>query len=171
MDIIAEEGVGALSIRKIASRINVSSMTLYNYIENVEDIKKDMILEGFRILYKQGYEKLRQIKERDGIITLAKGCRALAEILYDFGAEHPSLFELIFCNSGGILRKDAEIAPFYGFFNLLHKRDNENNDYSRALRMLDFVAVYIILERVRGADNYTKQEYMAHIDEFISNMF
>ena len=172
-DIIAQEGVNALSIRKIASRMNVSTMTLYNYIENVDDIKKEVVLEGFRELYKQSYQDLLKVREKDGNMNISDSCRILADVLYDFGIRNPSLFELMFCSSEGKFHKDAEITPFHRYFDLLRKGSgkNRNKDHKRALRMLDFVAVFLLLEHVRGLHNYTKQEYRAYIDDYVSKMF
>ncbi len=172
-DIIAQEGVSALSIRKIAARMNVSTMTLYNYIENVDDIKKEVVLEGFRELYKKSYQELLKVKENDGKMSISDGCRVLAEVLYDFGAANPSLFELMFCNSEGKFHKDAEITPFHRYFDLLRTRSGggRSKDYRRTLRMLDFVAVFLLLEHVRGLHVYTKQEYRVYIDEYVTKMF
>lgn len=172
-DIIAQEGAGALSIRKIAARMNVSTMTLYNYIEKVDDIKKEVVLEGFRELYKQSYQELLKVREKDGKMKLADGCRILADVLYEFGTSNPSLFELMFCNSEGKFHKDAEIKPFHRYFDLLRKRSggDRNKDSKRTLRMLDFVAIFMLLEHVRGLHVYTRQEYRAYIDEYVSKMF
>ena len=42
-----EEGLEGLSMRSIASRVGVSSMTLYLYYESRQDIVRHIVLEGF----------------------------------------------------------------------------------------------------------------------------
>ena len=38
--VVDAEGLGALSARRIAKELGVSPMTLYNYVENLEEIEK-----------------------------------------------------------------------------------------------------------------------------------
>lgn len=173
-NIINEEGVNALSIRKLASRMNVSSMTLYNYVENIDDIKKEVVLEGFRKLYQAAYKSLLSIKRHDGSIHVHEGCTELAKVLYEFGCKYQGLFQLMFCSNDEVLRKDAEIAPFYGyFFNLLRRKDKKKGSYehNRALHMLQHIAKSIILERNQGIHIVTAQEYDSFIEAFVTKMF
>lgn len=172
--LVDSEGLNALSIRRLAGHLDVSSMTLYNYIENIDEVKKEIILEGFRRLYRNGYEALLSIKKNDGLIRIDEGCQALAKTLYRFGVEQPHLFEMMFCTSEGKFRKDAEIAPFYGFFhNLLHRKSasNGNGDNGKALHMLGHIANDMIIERIRGLNNTTEEHYFEYVDEYISKMF
>ena len=172
--IVDTDGVNALSIRRLSGHLNVSSMTLYNYIENIDEVKKEIILEGFRRLYRNGYEALLSIREYDGSIRIDEGCRVLARALYHFGVAQPHLFELMFCTNDGKFRKDAEVAPFYGFFhNLLHRKStpNGNGDNGRALNMLGHITNYMIIERIRGINSTTEEDYFEHVNEYISKMF
>ncbi len=174
LNIINEEGVNSLSIRKIASRMNVSSMTLYNYVENVDDIKKEVVIEGFRKLYKESYCALLSVKKHDGSIHMREGCIDLARVLFKFGCEYHGLFQLMFCSSDGKFRNDAEILPFYGYFaNLLRRKGTGRNaaDHNRTLQMLDHIAKNLILERIQGVHAYTAEEYEAYIEVFVSKMF
>ena len=47
VDIVDQEGIGAVSARRIAKELNVSSMTIYNYVKNLNDIKKRVLIVGF----------------------------------------------------------------------------------------------------------------------------
>lgn len=38
--IVDKEGMEAVSVRRIAKELGVSSMTIYNYVENLSDVKK-----------------------------------------------------------------------------------------------------------------------------------
>lgn len=37
--IVDKEGMEAVSVRRIAKELGVSSMTIYNYVENLSDVK------------------------------------------------------------------------------------------------------------------------------------
>lgn len=174
MEILEKEGIKALSIRRIGSGLNVSGMTLYNYIENIDEVKREIILEGFRKLYKEGYASLLAVKRHGKAISTEEGCKALAEVLYDFGINHSHLFQLMFCSHEGRFRKDAEIAPFYGFFhNHLYKPkgNNGNDEHNRALNMLDNISNGLIHEHIIGVGSYSREAFIAYINEFVNKMF
>ena len=52
-DTFLQSGIEGLSMRGIASRVGVSSMTLYLYYESRQDIVRHIVLEGFRMLNEQ----------------------------------------------------------------------------------------------------------------------
>lgn len=174
MELLEQEGITALSIRRIGSGLNVSGMTLYNYIENIDEVKREVILEGFRRLYKEGYESLRALKENNRSISFQIGCKVLAKVLYDFGVNHCHLYELMFCGHEGRFKKDAEISPFYGFFHNHFNRSPDNSDnceYNRALNMLDHITNSLILEQVREVKPRSEESFFDYINEFIEKMF
>ena len=45
--IVDSDGMEALSVRNIAKELGVSPMTIYNYVENLNDIKKRVLINGF----------------------------------------------------------------------------------------------------------------------------
>jgi AcrR family transcriptional regulator len=60
--IVDREGMEALSVRRIAKELGVSSMTIYNYVENLQDIKKEVLINGFDRLYERIYLELNSLK-------------------------------------------------------------------------------------------------------------
>jgi AcrR family transcriptional regulator len=60
--VINNESEAALSARRLARELNMSAMTLYNYVENIDAIKKEVILHGFNILYKKLFESLNSYR-------------------------------------------------------------------------------------------------------------
>ena len=44
IDIVDREGMEALSARRIAKELGVSSMTIYNYVKNLNDVKKRVLI-------------------------------------------------------------------------------------------------------------------------------
>ena len=58
-DIAAKEGWHAVTIRKIANKIEYTPPIVYEHFENKEDLFKELIYMGFRLLKKE-FEKARQ---------------------------------------------------------------------------------------------------------------
>lgn len=58
IDIVDREGMEALSARRIAKELGVSSMTIYNYVKNLNDVKKRVLIAGFDRLYNSVYQSL-----------------------------------------------------------------------------------------------------------------
>ena len=49
--IVDKEGMEAVSVRRIAKELGVSSMTIYNYVENLSDVKKRVLISGCARIY------------------------------------------------------------------------------------------------------------------------
>ena len=83
IDIVDKEGMEALSARRIAKELGVSSMTIYNYVKNLNDVKKRVLIAGFDRLYNSVYHRA------------AAACRAQDDVPYHgaggvpFRAEKP----------------------------------------------------------------------------------
>lgn len=71
--IVDREGMEAVSIRRIAKELGVSSMTIYNYVENLQDVKKYVLISGFDRMYSRIFEALNA---SPGVGGSAGVCRA-----------------------------------------------------------------------------------------------
>ena len=58
--IMDSEGLEALSARRISSELGVSAMTIYNYVENLKEVKKYVLSDGFDRLYDCIYKSLKE---------------------------------------------------------------------------------------------------------------
>ena len=65
-----EEGLDGLSMRGIASRVGVSSMTLYLYYESRQDIVRHITIDGFKTLNAAVDKAIEAAKPADKLKTL-----------------------------------------------------------------------------------------------------
>ena len=52
VSIVEEEGIEVLSARRIASELGVSSMTMYNYVSNIDEVKRELMIRGYNELFR-----------------------------------------------------------------------------------------------------------------------
>lgn len=171
--IVNNEGFNALSTRRLAKEMNVSFMTFYNYVKNIDEIKKEVILEGFNRLYGTAYQSLKNARIELGSLRMEDGCRILARQIFDFAFTYPGIYQLMFTNESKF-RNDPEIAPFHGYFaQLLKKKEKGKRDqqFNKALHMFNFVVLGLIMEKLTGVRNYSAKEFDDYVDEYIEKMF
>ncbi len=72
-DRFLEEGLDGLSMRSIAQRVGVSSMTLYLYYESRQDIVRHITIEGFKVLNAEVEKAAKASKAGDRIRDIANG--------------------------------------------------------------------------------------------------
>ena len=88
-DIYLEEGLSALSMRKVASKAGLSPMAAYRHFENKDDLLSHVILEGFQIFERYFYRSLQES-------TPWKRLEACAQCYYDFAMENARYYEVMF---------------------------------------------------------------------------
>ncbi len=86
--LLRREGVEAVSMRRVADRLNVGAMTLYTYIDGQDDLRRLMVERGFFML----------ADECSAASTLgtAAGWRGGARQYLQFAIDNPNLYELMF---------------------------------------------------------------------------
>lgn len=89
-DLFVSEGYGAVSMRKIAEKIEYSPTTIYLYFKDKSDILFSLCEETFSKLTR----KLESIDKQklDPLTALTKGLRAYV----DFGLKHPDHYKICF---------------------------------------------------------------------------
>lgn len=170
-DIVNSEGVNALSSRRLANYMKVSNMTLYNYVENIDEIKKEIILEGFRKLYSKAYQSLKEAKKQKPDLDIKKSCQIIAGDIFDFGCQYKNIYQLMFLNSEAKFRNDAELKPFYNYFIQLLPKKDASSEIKKALNMLDFIASQMIMDKITGIHNYSKKEFDEYMNQYTEKMF
>lgn len=173
-DLVDKEGVEALSARRLAAALNISNMTLYNYVENIDEIKKEIIAEGFRQLYARAYRLLAGSGEDDPALNIQNASKVLARNIFEFGCENKNIYQIMFTNSVKKFRDDLELKPFYNYFSQLLPKmpdKNQRQKIQKALNMLDFIVSQMIMEKIIGIHDYSKQEFNAYVDQFVETMF
>jgi AcrR family transcriptional regulator len=90
LDIIIEEGFNNLSVRKIASRLNVTATTIYNYYKNKDEINLMIRIRGFEKLYEL-------LKKRSAAFNdIEARIKALIRAYIEFGLTNASYYDIMF---------------------------------------------------------------------------
>lgn len=98
--LIEEGGVEEFSTRRLAARLGISAMTLYNYYENRGEILKGVLRRGLRLLW-EGLEVEVSAWRSGGGAPLG-GYKVLADHILSFALERPKLCGFIITESAGI---------------------------------------------------------------------
>ena len=94
VSIVEEEGIEVLSARRIASELGVSSMTMYNYVSNIDEVKRELMIRGYNELFRNIIQKLslKEKKDRSGVAAFIK---IYAEQFYEYGEKHRNLMKFM----------------------------------------------------------------------------
>ncbi len=104
VEILSTEGLGALSLRKVASRAGVSHAAPYAHFTDKQGLIAAISTEGFRQLY-QRIEEAVETYRTDPPSQLAE----VARVYVAFALENQALFKVMF---SGILEKEAGYPDF-----------------------------------------------------------
>lgn len=90
--ILREEGESALSLRRLASNLNVSRTAPYNHFENKDALLAAVAEEGFRRFEKAMKDTRRRHRNSTGSETL----RALVQTYLRFALNNPEYYDLMY---------------------------------------------------------------------------
>lgn len=90
LEIIITEGCEALSMRKIADRIEYAAPTLYEYFKNKDQIMTELTGRGYTILS----DEIRKALEKKG--DAETRLRAMWTAYWRFGFKHTELYRLMY---------------------------------------------------------------------------
>ena len=88
--IAVDEGWQAVTIRKIADMIEYTPPIVYEYFENKEDLFKELVYFGFRLLHKDLASVVQQENDPKAVINY------LSVSHWDFAANNYDLYQLMF---------------------------------------------------------------------------
>jgi AcrR family transcriptional regulator len=100
IDLIEEGGVEEFSTRRLAARLGISAMTLYNYYENRGAILKGVLRKGLSLLWEGLDGELSAWRSQGGAPLGAY--RVLADHLLAFALARPKLCGFIITESAGV---------------------------------------------------------------------
>jgi len=166
---IAErDGMAAVSIRNIARELGISPMTIYNYVDNLKDIKKRIVINGFDRMYSAVYSALMQLK---GPADPRSFCRVIAMSIFRFAMENRIIYAYMFSEGQTEFADDAEVTPFFNQLSTLPQRakatrkDWEKNE--AGYRMLEIVMFAVSYQVAAGAKLLTEDEFAQYIDFYL----
>jgi AcrR family transcriptional regulator len=90
VQLITSEGFNKLSMRKIASRLNISATTIYNYYANKDELNLNIRIRGFELLY----ERLKD--NRDKHNDIIERFTAMIRTYIEFGISFPDYYDIMF---------------------------------------------------------------------------
>lgn len=166
--LVDREGIEALSVRNVAKELGVSPMTIYNYVENLKDIKKRVLINGFDRLYAFVFESLNKLPSPVDKFTFCKG---IALCVYDFAIHNSNLFAYMFSEGQQTFSEDAEVRPFYTFIYKMTKRskatrkDWEKNE--KGYRLLEMLIFSVSYQVASGVQTLTEAEYGELIEFYL----
>jgi AcrR family transcriptional regulator len=98
IDLICEIGYEKFSTRKLAARLGVSPMTLYNYFSNKEEI----VHASVRVAYEKAFGaikgELKEYFEQDSVCPL-RSFLEMGRRLFAFSKQYPQMYSLVFVSS------------------------------------------------------------------------
>lgn len=89
-EMLQSDGAEAVTIRRIASALGVGAMTLYTYVDGLEDLHRQIIAKGFEIIHHNCSTACDTGRQHDD--DWMPGARAYVR----FAIEHPNLYHLMF---------------------------------------------------------------------------
>jgi AcrR family transcriptional regulator len=90
LDIIVEEGLPSLTMRKLGNRLHMSAPNLYNFFQSKEEIYISIVIKGFQMLYDE--------LERSCLSNPdpASRAHALIDAYIDFGITNKAYYDIMF---------------------------------------------------------------------------
>lgn len=87
---LQDDGEEAVTIRRIAAALGVGAMTLYTYVDGLEDLHRQIIAKGFEIIHRNCSNACDNQRKHDD--DWMPGARAYVR----FAIDHPNLYHLMF---------------------------------------------------------------------------
>jgi AcrR family transcriptional regulator len=167
-NIVRDEGGDKLSIRRVAKELTISPMTIYNYVDDIKLLKKEVILRIFSLMYDRLHAKLNGASERTR--TLTELCHILALGVFEFACDNPHLFFFVY-EKEKQFRHHEETRPFYHFVEYFYRESNQRGPQSetlrRALILFNNVILALIFEHIWEINVLSEDEFAAYVDFFI----
>ncbi|HEY0519660.1 MAG TPA: TetR/AcrR family transcriptional regulator [Ilumatobacteraceae bacterium] len=88
-DLLANEGAGALTVRRIANAAGVSTMNVYSRFGGKDGVVEQLFIEGFRRLG----DSMRAVVETDDALADVMSC---GQSYRRFAIENPTLYSVMF---------------------------------------------------------------------------
>ena len=168
INLVDREGIEALSVRTIAKELGVSPMTIYNYVENLQVIKKRILLNGFDRLYDFVFSELNRI---EGPVDRVLFCKTVAMSVFQFAQENKNVFAYMFSEGEVLFSNDAEVRPFYNFISKLMQRAKATQkNYAaneKGYKLLETLIFSVAHQMGVGANPLTREEYGELIDYYL----
>ncbi len=148
--LIEEGGVGEFSTRRLASRLGISAMTLYNYYENRGAIIKEALSKGLGLLWEGLPAEVTAWRENGG--SPLGAYRILAEHLLSFAMARPLLCRFILTEDadGDWTARSGQIEKICGLESLKWAEDTAI--VRRDAYLFELLAFAVALKVIGGGE-------------------
>lgn len=171
--LIETEGLEAVTMVRLSKELGVSSMTLYNYVRNADDVLREILVETFSNLYEKIYSTMSSMTET-GVSGIEAYAKAYANALYDLATEHRDICVYLIGEGYTNYYNNIELRLFYnpfGIFILGDETSAEAKDWKDAFHLYECVIFSLIHEYTVGSRILEKKEYIRLVDKSISKIF
>lgn len=110
MALLNDEGLEAVTMRRVAQKLGVGTMTLYTYVQGQRGLHRAIVARGFNML--------NENCQANSTLDTPLGWRGGAKAYLHFAVRHPNLYRLMFDHP--VEKEDVEILEG-GFDNLLQR--------------------------------------------------
>jgi len=114
ISLICESGYEKFSTRRLAARLGVSPMTLYNYFSNKEEIVQITVSTAYEKAFEAIQNDLRDYFERESACPLL-GFVEMGRKLLAFSRQYPQMYALVFVMSCAPYSDQASIVECYNY--------------------------------------------------------
>ncbi|WP_152392394.1 TetR-like C-terminal domain-containing protein [Paenibacillus guangzhouensis] len=90
VEIADQDGLYEVTLTRVAQKLNIRPPSLYNHIDGLHELRRQMAIYGLHELYAALLEANANVKELD------QGLHAIGEAYVDFARRHPGLYEATF---------------------------------------------------------------------------
>ncbi len=163
--LIDEGGVEEFSTRRLASRLGISAMTLYNYYENRGAIVNEALKRGLGMLWSGLPDEIAAWREKGGHPLGAY--RVLAEHLLGFALAKPLLCRFILAESAGTDWSDHDSAIERMLGDGIDRAEREEG-LRRDIYLYELVAFALALKVIGGGE--TRERYRELVGEAYSRL-
>lgn len=169
--LIESEGIGSVTMVRLSRELNVSSMTLYNYVRNAEEVLREILVLTTSDFFGQLYAILREMDSRGADVTEVYA-RAYALALYNLADHHRDIC-LYLVNNYARFYRDVELQPFYDPFRmfLLQCQEKDKKEREDVFFLYRSTVFALIRDHILCSPSFMKDEYLCLVDRFIMRMF
>lgn len=114
ISLICETGYEQFSTRRLASRLGISPMTLYNYFSNKEEIVKVTIAAAHERVLRSMQSELRQHFGSESQCPL-RGFIEMGRVLLRYSKRCPKMYALVFMMNSTPPLDEAKLRDLYGY--------------------------------------------------------
>lgn len=172
LNLIETEGLEAFSMRRLSKEMGVSSMTLYNYVQNADDVLREILFKSFSTLYEKIYSLMNSLMQ-EGYSGICAYAKAYALVLYEFSESHKAICCYLIGDGYTAFHNNAELRPLYDPFNqfLLNTAETgENQSLQDALQIYECCILFLIHKHTSGIHRFSKEEFTRLVDAAIERL-